>query len=495
MVDLARAREDLGTFAALGGRPLRPWQAGALTLERRTTVVVAPRQTGKSRSLAILALHRAFRTARVRVLIVSAGEDAARRLLAEVRAVAMASPLLAGSVVDELASLVVLSNGSEIRSVPASERAIRGWTVDVLIVDEAASVDEDVLLGAALPTTTARPDARIVLAGSPRGTTGAFFEAACRGFSGADAHTAAFRWRMADAHWVSPAALEALRQGMPPALARAELDGEFVDIGDGLRLIEDEWIEAAVERDLPSLGSLAVRDLPGGGPLRLGVDVARSGSDETVGLQVRGGRVRTAFAGVGWDLMATAERVTEAACADLLADPSALAIVDATGLGAGVVDRARQLGAPVVAFVAAARARQPERYANQRAESYVRLADALRDGLLDLDAGDGVLLAQLREVRWRTDPRGRVLIESKDALRARGVSSPDRVDALTMALAADQAWRPAPEPLSEEERKRRDLEDALAAYDRAQRAREWWPDAPRGWTGGPVMEGVLDMRF
>jgi len=59
---LARAREDLATFAQLVGRPLESWQARALTLERRTTVVRAPRQTGKSRSLAVLATHRAFRS-------------------------------------------------------------------------------------------------------------------------------------------------------------------------------------------------------------------------------------------------------------------------------------------------------------------------------------------------------------------------------------------------------------------------------------------------
>jgi len=33
---------------------------------------------------------------------------------------------------------LVLSNGSELRSVPQSERAVRGWSVDTLLIDEAA---------------------------------------------------------------------------------------------------------------------------------------------------------------------------------------------------------------------------------------------------------------------------------------------------------------------------------------------------------------------
>src|ERR1035438_5861349 len=105
MSDLRRARTDLATFANAVGRPLAPWQVAALALEQRTTVIVAPRQTGKSRSLAVLALWSAFRRADQLVLIISAGEDASRRLLAEAAAVAMRSPLLSGSVVDENSGL------------------------------------------------------------------------------------------------------------------------------------------------------------------------------------------------------------------------------------------------------------------------------------------------------------------------------------------------------------------------------------------------------
>src|SRR5437868_9446311 len=172
--DLSSLRDDLSAFSAFIGRPLRPWQAQALECEVRTTVVSAPRQTGKSYSLANLSLHRAFRKPGQRVLVVSAGEEASKRLLAEVT-YAATHPLLQGSVLAETASLLTLSNGSEIRSVPASERQIRGWSVDLLIVDEAAYVAEDVLLGAALPTTAARPEARIVLVSTPWAVAGAFY--------------------------------------------------------------------------------------------------------------------------------------------------------------------------------------------------------------------------------------------------------------------------------------------------------------------------------
>lgn len=231
MADLRELRGNVAAFAAEVDRPLTSWQARALALEARTTVVVAPRQSGKSRSLSVLATWAAFRRPRQTVLILSAGEEAAKRLLAEVRRLVSGSPLLAGSVTDETAMVVTLSNGSEIRSVPASERQVRGWSVDLLLVDEAAMVSDDLLLGAAFPTTAARPEARIVLASSPLTTAGAFFDHAARGERG-DAHVRTFRWALRDAEWIAPSVVEAARASMSPLRFRAEFEGEFVSGAD-----------------------------------------------------------------------------------------------------------------------------------------------------------------------------------------------------------------------------------------------------------------------
>lgn len=249
--ELRRLRDDVSAFGAFVGWPLTAVQAGAMALETRETVLVAPRQTGKSYCLGVLSCWWAFRKPGQRVLIVSAGEDAARRLLGTVRAVA-ASQLLAGSVLDESASLVVLSNGSEIRSVPASERQIRGWSADLLVVDEAALVADDVLVGAALPTTAARRDARVVLASSPWGPSGYFHRRAVAGVDPANGDTRTVRWRVEDAPWVSGEAVAHARASMPPARFRAEYLAEFVGASD-LFFDRDEVLGAvAGYRLLPS---------------------------------------------------------------------------------------------------------------------------------------------------------------------------------------------------------------------------------------------------
>jgi hypothetical protein len=233
MTDLRTLRDNLSAFADAIGTPLAPWQADSLWLEQRVSAIVAPRQSGKSRSLAVLALHWAYKKHGQRVLIVSAGEEASRRVLTEIRNIVTHSPLLRASAVDEQAGLLTLTNGSEIRSVPASERQIRGWTVDLLLVDEAALVPDDLLLGAAMPTTAARPDARIVLASSATSASGAFYDHAIRGEAGSE-HVRTFRWALSDAEWIEPSAIAAARDSMTQMRFAAEYEGVFASGQDAL---------------------------------------------------------------------------------------------------------------------------------------------------------------------------------------------------------------------------------------------------------------------
>ncbi|HMH48514.1 MAG TPA: terminase family protein [Solirubrobacteraceae bacterium] len=233
MPDLQSMRDDLATFATEVGCPLEAFQARALALRKRTSAVVAPRQSGKSRSLAVLALHRAYGEAGHRVLIVSAGEEASRRLLSEVRRIAQGSPLLRGSVTDEMAGLLTLSNGSEIRSVPASERQIRGWSVGTLLVDECALVSDDLLLGAAYPTTAARPDAKIMLASSATTAGGSFYDHVKLAEAGSE-HVEAFRWSLTECPWISPSAISAARESMSELRFSAEYEGVFAGSSDSM---------------------------------------------------------------------------------------------------------------------------------------------------------------------------------------------------------------------------------------------------------------------
>jgi hypothetical protein len=259
MASVDLLRRDLSVFASAIGRPMTDWQAGALRLLTYITVLVSPRQCGKSRSLSTLALWWAFTHPGSLVLVVSAGEDAALRLLREIRDAANASDLLAGSVVDETASCVRLSNGAEIKSVPASERAIRGNRVSLLLVDEAVQLGEDILLGACFPTTAAQDGARIVLASSPLGSEGTFFEHARMGEEGSE-HVTTHRWRLADAPWISREAVAAARRSMSAQRFRAEYEGEF-SLGAGDFLDVDQIVSVSDEPAMPEQGRMWITGL------------------------------------------------------------------------------------------------------------------------------------------------------------------------------------------------------------------------------------------
>lgn len=190
---LTAARADPSVFAdALIGEPLWPHQAEVLGSPARFRCVLAGRQCGKSRALAVAALHAAYRAPGQRVLILSAGEMAAKRLLAEIAGLASA-PLLRGSVVDEGRALVQLSNGSSIVSAPASEKQIRGATVDLLVLDEACQIDEAIWTAARF-TILARPGSRVLMASTPYGRQDRFFAVAWRAGERGEVGHASWRW-------------------------------------------------------------------------------------------------------------------------------------------------------------------------------------------------------------------------------------------------------------------------------------------------------------
>jgi hypothetical protein len=230
VADLARARKSVAGFAVeLAGRALASWQAADLTLPTPITTLLWGRQLGKSWCLAVLALWWAFTRPGSLVLVVSGGgELGSRRLLGVVRGLLDAAPVLRGSVVDDQAGVVRLSNGAEVRCVPASEAAVRGWSVDLLLADECQLVSDDLLLGAALPTTAAREGARVVLAGTATVASGAFFDLCRRGEVGDPA--VAFSRRVSTlaggddpAPWLSASVLAALEASMGARRADAEL--------------------------------------------------------------------------------------------------------------------------------------------------------------------------------------------------------------------------------------------------------------------------------
>ena len=205
-----------------------------------------------------------------------------------------------------------------------------------------------------------------------------------------------------------------------------EFPSEAEDTLIPLRLIERA--AEAEEAASPVSDEPAVSDEP----VEIGVDVARFGADRTVICVRRGDRVIEMEALSRQDTMETAGRVKRA----IGKYRPSIVRVDEIGLGAGVLDRLREQGCSMVTGVnVAARSSRPEHFANLRAELYDGLRERFQQERVRIP-GDPDLIGELAAVRYSFTSSGQVKIEGKEELRARGLRSPDKADALMLAFAA-----------------------------------------------------------
>lgn len=166
-----------------------------------------------------------------------------------------------------------------------------------------------------------------------------------------------------------------------------------------------------------------------------GLDVAGPGDDETVLWVRQGPRLVTMQA---WQDGNT-ERLLDS-IGDVIApfgDQLETMSADATGVGwhlAGSI-KMRHRRLTVIPVNAGGRTSDPRRFVNLKAELFWLLRTFF---LQDIVGGhlDQVTQAQLSSLRWGLNFVGQIEIERKSSLRARGVASPDRAEALMLAFAS-----------------------------------------------------------
>lgn len=327
----------------------------------------------------------------------------------------------------------------------------------LVIVDEAAGVPEDIF--ESIEGVLTSEHSRLLLLGNPTSIGGTFHKA----FRGAGYHTihigafdtpnfTAFgitpedfpgnSWeekitgRLPNPKLITPewAYDKYLKWGPDSPAYQARVLGNFPEAGDDT-LIPLAWVEAAQARWL---------DVEPGEPIEIGCDVARYGSDETVIAIRRGGRVEPLLVYAQKDTMETAGLVKAAH-----AETSATAIkVDEIGIGAGVVDRLKELKCPATGVNVASAPVEPERFMNLRAELWWNLRERLdpnprvNPNPIALPPDDQ-LLADLTNVKYKIDSRGRIQLESKEEIKKRLGRSPDRGDAVVLAYAPSVTHDPA----------------------------------------------------
>lgn len=294
----------------------------------------------------------------------------------------------------------------------------------MLVADEASGVPEAVFEAAA--GSMSGHNALTILLGNPVRSSGFFF----------DTHN-----RLKDEWWtrrvscidstrVSKEYVQDMksRYGEESNAYRIRVLGEFPRSDDDT-IIPMELLESAKHRD-----TRAYEDAP----VVWGLDVARFGSDSSVLCKRQSNVVHTLERWRNLDLMQlTGAVVAQYEACDHKNKPAEI-LVDSIGLGAGVVDRLRELKLPARGINVSESPAMGGTYLNLRAELWHKAKAWLEKRDCKIPNNED-LIGELATVRYTFTSNGKIKIESKDDIRRRGLKSPDMADAFVLTFASDAA--------------------------------------------------------
>lgn len=167
-------------------------------------------------------------------------------------------------------------------------------------------------------------------------------------------------------------------------------------------------------------------------PKVMGVDVARFGENSSTICIRQGRKVFPIEVLPKQDLMQTAHHVAEA----IRSHRPLQVFVDGSGIGAGVVDRLRQLNFQIVDVNGGNSSLNP-RFLNKRAEMWWEMKEYIEGGC-ELPK-DKRLKEELTCIEYDFTDKGRIRLDRKEDIADQYGFSPDRADALAMTFAYPMA--------------------------------------------------------
>ncbi|PWW06323.1 hypothetical protein DFQ01_103225 [Paenibacillus cellulosilyticus] len=307
----------------------------------------------------------------------------------------------------------------------------------LFIVDEASGVADKIM--EAIDGTLSGDDNKLVMCGNPTRTSGYFYDSHNKDREN-------FRTRKVsslDSKRTSKDNIAMLKRkyGEGSDVYRVRVEGEFPR-GESDSFIALELAEFAAKE---------VKAIPSGSVLTVGCDVARFGDDETSIYIGMGKKVVGEKHHHKEDTMVTAGWVVRLVKDTLITYPyidRVIIRVDDTGVGGGVTDRLNEivaeegLGWEIVPINNNGKTLDSY-YGNLSAEMWGSIRSTLEANMSDFINGhvpefelpnDDRLISQLTSRKWRVNSKGKIMLESKDDMKKRGLNSPDRADAFVLAF-------------------------------------------------------------
>jgi len=168
---LKKLREDPVTFAQtiMNFDPF-PYQEKLLRDPSKRIVSVWGRQTGKTTTNAIKAIHFAYCNPKTLVLIVSPSLRQSMIMFDRILDLIYSNPWLPKSIIRKTRTLIHLDNGSRIVALPCSANLLRGYAASLIICDEASFMPEEVIIQVMFPMLSTTNGTAILLSTLPSWT-------------------------------------------------------------------------------------------------------------------------------------------------------------------------------------------------------------------------------------------------------------------------------------------------------------------------------------
>ncbi len=405
------AKDSIGFAYVMCGKELTEYQEKVLLDDSRRIIVCAGRQVGKSTVISMKALWKAWCFDKQDIMITAPTERQAEIVYEKIYETISANPVMYNDTSKFTMRETKFRNGSVIRCLPSGYTGdtIRGYTCDMIIVDEAQSVPDDVFVSI-IPAVMVKGGQMILLGTPGRGRTGYFWQA------WNDSEWSKHRVTSYESPFIEKEEIESFRKVKGEVAFKREIMAEFIDA-------DDMFFDLNV---IDELAVLTKKSKPKAGwRYYCGIDWARYGNDynsvvmvgvhpdeeqyQMHGFWIRGKKPLTDI--IGWAVKLISKWRPR------------VVVADATSGWGAAVDRLRErlyeldLGVEVRDFNFSKQSMRKEMYWNLR-----RLLDDRKLLLIKNDT----LFSQFESYRVRYSSNGQEMIKKEG-------KNDDIVDALALA--------------------------------------------------------------
>lgn len=302
----------------------------------------------------------------------------------------------------------------------------------LIIVDEASGVEDDIM--EAILATLSGKNNKLLMCANPTRTTGTFYDSHNRDRGMYKCH----RVSSLDSARTNKENIAAFirKYGEESNVVKVRVYGDFPEQEDDT-FIPLSLVEQAV------INELEVDKIS---RISFGVDVARYGDDETIIAKNVNGVVEMPVVRHGQSLMTTVGDIVmqyKQVIKDYPQYKGVITInIDDTGLGGGVTDRLEEVKTeqrlrrmeivPVNFGIKPPQDGSQDHYQDISTYMWAIVKDLMQNRIISIENNEE-LVAQLSVRKYNITSQGKIMLESKKDMKARGLKSPDRADAVALS--------------------------------------------------------------